>query len=84
MVIRPEQVAAFVAKHPEVTRARVIASRDGEADAMTVKIEGAAEKAADYAASLAETLKLRGQVEVVATDSLPRDGVVIEDQRSYD
>jgi phenylacetate-CoA ligase len=84
MFIRPEQVAVFVAKHPEVTRARVIASRDGEADAMTVKIEGVAEKAADYAASLAETLKLRGQVEVVATDSLPRDGVVIEDQRSYD
>ena len=65
MFIRPEQVAAFVAKHPEITRARVIASRDGEADAMTVKIEGAAEKAADYAESLSETLKLRGQVEVV-------------------
>ena len=84
MFIRPEQVAAFVAKHPEVTRARVIASRDGEADAMAVKIEGVAEKAADYAASLTETLKLRGQVEVVASGSLPRDGVVIEDQRSYE
>ena len=84
MFIRPEQVAAFVAKHPEITRARVIASRDGEADAMTVKIEGAAEKAADYADSLSETLKLRGQVEVVTSGSLPRDGVVIEDQRSYE
>ena len=84
MFIRPEQVAAFVAKHPEVTRARVIASRDGEADAMAVKIEGLAEKAADYAASLSETLKLRGQVEVVASGSLPRDGVVIEDQRNYE
>jgi phenylacetate-CoA ligase len=84
MFIRPEQVAAFVAKHPEITRARVIASRDGETDAMTVKIEGAAEKAADYAESLSETLKLRGQVEVVTSGSLPRDGVVIEDQRSYE
>jgi len=77
-------VAAFVAKHPEVTRARVIASRDGDADAMTVKVEGAAEKSADYAVSLSETLKLRGQVEVVASNSLPRDGVVIEDQRTYE
>jgi phenylacetate-CoA ligase len=84
MFIRPEQVAAFVAKHPEVTRVRVIASRDGEADAMAVKIEGVAEKAADYATSLTETLKLRGQVEWSTSGSLPRDGVVIEDQRSYE
>ena len=84
MFIRPEQVAAFVAKHPEVTRARVIASRAAESDVMVVKIEGDAGRADVYAASIVETLKLRAQIEVVAIGTLPKDGVIIEDQRSYD
>ena len=84
MFIRPEQVAVFVAKHPEVTRARVIASRAAESDVMVVKIEGDAGRADVYAASIAETLKLRAQIEVVAIGTLPKDGVIIEDQRSYD
>jgi phenylacetate-CoA ligase len=82
--IRPEQVAVFVAKHPEVTRARVIASRAAESDVMVVKIEGDAGRADVYAASIVETLKLRAQIEVVAIGTLPKDGVIIEDQRSYD
>ena len=84
MFIRPEQVAAFVAKYPEVTRARVIASRAAESDVMVVKIEGDVGGADAYAASIAETLKLRAQIEVVAIGTLPKDGVIIEDQRSYD
>ena len=84
MFIRPEQVAVFVAKHPEVTRARVIASRAAESDVMVVKIEGDAGRADVYAASIVETLKLRAQIEVVAIGTLPKDGVIIEDQRTYD
>tara|TARA_B100000768_G_C11244035_1_gene360923 strand:- start:239 stop:1444 length:1206 start_codon:yes stop_codon:yes gene_type:complete len=84
MFIRPEQVAAFVAKYPEVTRARVIASRAAESDVMVVKIEGDVGGADAYAASIAEILKLRAQIEVVAIGTLPKDGVIIEDQRSYD
>ena len=33
---------------------------------------------------MAEVLKLKGKVELVAPGALPRDGLVIEDQRSYD
>ena len=84
MFIRPEQVAVFVAKHPEVTRARVIASRAAESDVMVVKIEGDVGRADVYAASISETLKLRAQIEVVAIGTLPKDGVIIEDQRTYD
>ena len=84
MFVRPEQVAALVAKHPEITRARVIAGRDGDADTMLVRIEGNADAAESYAKSVSETLKLRGQIEVVATGSLPQDGVLIEDQRQYE
>ena len=84
MFIRPEQVAAFVAKHPEVARARVIASRAAETDIMTMKIEGDVGHADVYAASIFEVLKLKAQIEVVGIGALPKDGVIIEDQRSYD
>ena len=84
MFVRPEQVAALVAKHPEIDRARVIADREGEADVMTVRVEGQGIDADRVAGSVREVLKLSGQVEVVPPGGLPRDGVVIEDIRSYD
>ncbi len=41
MFVRPEQVAALVARHADVSRARVIADRRGEMDVMTVQLETA-------------------------------------------
>ncbi|MDK3016795.1 phenylacetate--CoA ligase family protein [Pseudodonghicola flavimaris] len=84
MFVRPEQVAELVAKHAEIVKARVIASRDGEMDVMRVQIEATGGDAGTYARSVADLLKLKGAVEVVAPGSLPKDGLVIEDQRSYD
>ena len=84
MFVRPEQVAALVARHDEVTRARVVASRQGEMDVMTVRIETEAEDMSAYENSVLSTLKLRGAIELVGPGDLPRDGVVIEDQRRYD
>jgi phenylacetate-CoA ligase len=84
MFVRPEQVAALVEKHDEIVKARVIASRDGEMDAMTVQIESPDGDGSAYAKSVIEVLKLKGAIEVVAPGSLPKDGLVIEDQRSYD
>ena len=84
MFVRPEQVAALVARHEEVSRARVIASREGERDVMTVQIEADGGAADSYAASVTDVLKLKGRIEIVARGSLPNDGKVIEDQRSYD
>lgn len=81
MFVRPEQVAALVAAVPGLERARVIADREGEADVMIVQTEGAA-SAQDVAAALPEHLKLKGRVEPV--NQLPRDGLVIEDRRSYE
>ncbi|MCV2881905.1 phenylacetate--CoA ligase family protein [Actibacterium sp. XHP0104] len=83
MFVRPEQVADFVAKHSEVARARVIASREGEMDVMTVQVESDATDPAPYAASVAELLKLKGKIEIVGKGSLPNDGKVIDDQRDY-
>ena len=84
MFVRPEQVAALVARHDEVDRARVVASRQGEMDVMTVRIETEAKDTSIYEGSVLSTLKLRGAVELVRPGELPRDGVVIEDQRHYD
>jgi len=84
MFVRPEQVAQLVAKHAEIIKARVIATRDGEMDRMTVRVEATGGDAHAFAASVAEVLKLKGAVEIVAPGSLPKDGLVIEDQRRYD
>ena len=84
MFVRPEQVADLVAKHDEIDRARVIAIRDGEMDGMIVQLETSATDAARYEASVMDCLKLRGRIELVALGGLPRDGLVIEDQRKYD
>ena len=84
MFVRPEQVAAFVSRHEEVSRARVIATREGEMDVMTVRIETRAANPKLYEDTLLDTLKLRGKVELVPPGSLPNDGKVIEDLRSYD
>lgn len=84
MFVRPEQVAALVARHPEVAKARVIAQRDGEMDAMVVQLETTGTDTALYQGSVLEALKLKGRVELVSPGSLPNDGKVIEDQRNYD
>ncbi|PYG30486.1 phenylacetate--CoA ligase family protein [Pelagimonas varians] len=84
MFVRPEQVAQLVAKHDDIARARVVASREGEMDVMTVRIETAAGNAAVFEKSVSELLKLKGKVELVEIGGLPRDGLVIEDTRTYD
>ncbi|WJS85060.1 phenylacetate--CoA ligase family protein [Paracoccus sp. TOH] len=84
MFVRPEQVAALVARHPEISRARVVAERAGEMDVMTVLLETRGDDAARYEGTVLDTLKLRGRVELVAPGSLPNDGKVIEDRRNYD
>ena len=84
MFVRPEQVAALVEKHDEIVKARVIAARDGEMDTMTVQIEASSGDEISFGKSVIEVLKLKGKIEVVSPGALPKDGLVIEDQRSYD
>lgn len=84
MFVRPEQVASFVAAHPDVRRARVVASRSGEMDVMTVRIETETGDPARYDSGIIEALKMKGAVEILAPGSLPNDGLVIEDLRKYD
>ena len=86
MFIDPEQIAEIARRHPEAGRLRLGVTREGEQDAMTLKAEAGADQS-----GLAETLtdalqsvtKMKGAVELVEPDSLPNDGKVISDERSY-
>lgn len=89
MFVHPAQVAEVVKRHPEIARVRLVVTRAGEADVMTLRCELAGKQAAEARpGAIAETLqavcKLRGAVEIEPPGSLPKDGTVIEDARSYD
>jgi phenylacetate-CoA ligase len=84
MFVRPEQVAELVGSLPQVVRARVVATREDDADVMTVQMETTTTEAAPLDLAVREVLKLRGRIEIVPPGSLPNDGKVIDDQRSYD
>jgi phenylacetate-CoA ligase len=86
MFVRPEQVADVIKRHPGAQRGRLVVGRQGETDTMTLKVE-VAHPAADLQGALADSLraitKLGGAVELVTPGSLPNDGKVIEDARTY-
>jgi phenylacetate-CoA ligase len=86
MFVRPEQIAEVAKRHPELGRIRLVVTRAGETDAMTLKAE-AAQRSDALATAVGESLraitKLGGAVELVAPGTLPNDGKVIEDTRTY-
>lgn len=84
MFVRPEQVAAVVAKHPELGRARLVVSRADEQDAMVLRVEGQGIGTDAIETTLRDITKLRGGVTLEPPGSLPADGIVIEDTRSFD
>ena len=82
MFVRPEQVADLV-KRTGADRARVIADREGDADKMIVQLEGPVDTAAANTA-VKDVLKLKGELQCLRAGTIPRDGLVIEDRRSYE
>jgi phenylacetate-CoA ligase len=84
MFVRPEQVAEIGKRHSVLGRLRLVVTRKGEADAMTLKAETAAASDAlreELAGSLRAVTKLGGDVELVRPGALPNDGKVIADER---
>lgn len=84
MFVRPELVADLVDRLDGVDRARVVVDRDGDADRMTVLVEGAMLDADIIARAVQGVLKLKARITCCAQGDIPRDGIVIEDQRDYD
>ncbi len=87
MFVHPGQIAEVARRHPDVLRARLVLTRDGDLDVMTLRCESSA-AAEGLTQRLAETIRdvcnLRSAVELVAPGTLPNDGKVIEDARPVD
>jgi phenylacetate-CoA ligase len=85
MFVHPGQVAEVVKRFPEIVRARLVVEGEMAQDRMTLKVEAPATEglAARIAEAVRELTKLRSEVECVPAGSLPNDGKVIEDARSY-
>ena len=87
LFVDPGQVAEVLRRHPEVLRARLVVTRALEVDAMTLRCEVAAAGAAGLAEALAQSLRdvtqLRGEVELRPRGTLPNDGKVVDDTRTY-
>ncbi len=87
MFVHPSAIMQIAARHPEITKARLVITSQDNNDAMTLKF---AAPGADPSlreaveASIQVVLKLRGGAEMVAAESLPDDGLAIEDARSYE
>ncbi|MBB4039545.1 phenylacetate-CoA ligase [Microvirga flocculans] len=86
MFVRPEQIAEIGRRHPELGRLRLVVTREGETDVMTLAAETAA-PSEDLVAAIGATLqgvtKLKGSVSLVPPGHLPNDGRVIADERQY-
>lgn len=86
MFVHPGQVAEIARRFPEVVRARLVVSGEMANDVMTLKVEArgtAAGLDARIAEAVRDVTKLRGDVQLLQPGTLPNDGKVIEDARSY-
>jgi phenylacetate-CoA ligase len=84
MFVRPEQVADLVTRHAEIQKARINVTRSDNNDVMSVLLEIEDGSSNNYDSSVKEILKLKGIVQIVSPGSLPNDGKVIDDQRTFD
>ncbi len=89
MFVHPGQVAALLKRHPELAQVRLVVSGEMADDRLLLRAECQADAAAPeglpaaLAASVRELTKLRADIELCAPGSLPRDGKLIDDARSY-
>jgi phenylacetate-CoA ligase len=88
MFVHPSQVADIARRHAVIRKARLVISGEMANDEMTLHCEvddpdGSLAEIDAIIASIRDVTKLRGNVKLQATGSLPNDGKVIEDARSY-
>ena len=86
MFVHPKQVDDIVKRFPELGRARLVVSGEMANDQMVLRAETASSTAGlqeRVGEAIRDVTKLRGYVEFLPPGSLPNDGKVIEDARSY-
>ncbi len=87
MFVHPGQIDQVIKRHPELGKARLVVSGTVGSDMMVLKAELADPPPGllpRIAASVRELTKLRAEIEAVEPGSLPNDGKVIDDIRSYE
>jgi phenylacetate-CoA ligase len=85
MFVHPRQIAEVGARHPELTKLRLVVGREREQDTMTLMAETATADASlqgTVADTLQSVTKLKGVVKLVEPGALPNDGKVIADERT--
>jgi phenylacetate-CoA ligase len=86
MFVHPGQVAEVVKRFAQVKRARLVVSGEMAQDEMTLKVEADTKPEGlqeQIAQAVRDVTKLRADVQLLDVGSLPNDGKVIEDARSY-
>ena len=86
MFVHASQIAAVAKRFPEIIKARLVVSGEMAQDQMLFSVETSSSEEslqARIAEAVRDLTKLRGEVQLVAPGSLPNDGKVIEDARSY-
>ena len=86
MFVHPSQVADIARRFPEVVKARLVVSGEMANDQMTLRVETSSTPEgldARIGEAIRDVTKLRGHVELLNPGTLPNDGKVIEDARSY-
>ena len=84
--VHPGQVATIARRFPEVLKARLVVSGEMANDSMHFQVETTSSQVGldqRISEAIRDVTKLRGTVELLAPGSLPNDGKVIEDARSY-
>ena len=88
LFVHPSQVAEIVKRYDQINRARLVVSNTNHQDDMRLVCEITdrsdkllAEKIAD---SVRDLCKLRADVVLVTPGEIPKDGIIIEDARTYE
>lgn len=86
MFVHPGQINEVVKRFPEIIKARLVVTGEMANDQMVLQVETASPSdalALKVAEAVRDVTKLRADVRSVVPGSLPNDGKVIEDARSY-
>ncbi len=86
MFVHPGQVDQVAKRFPAVLKARLVVTGEMANDQMTMRVESreiTQELQRALADAVRDVTKLRAEVELVVPGTLPNDGKVIEDARSY-
>jgi len=87
MFVRPEQVSNIVKSIEGISKARLIVGNVDHKDTLKLAVElfnNTSDLLKEIEDSVKAELKLRSEVEIFDKGSLPNDGLVIEDTRTYE